>query len=145
MEQHYGGGSNAALAAFGLTKIAIFSAADKLKILQANRAKPKGMSGIAGAAGDANLAQMKPSTGGFSPGRAPIALPEAGGPMHVEQGFGGGPGMAAGFGGSTVPLQTPPPFALSGVGVTPSAAAPVRTTPVNLPTRLASLRLPWPE
>jgi len=110
LDQHFIGGIDSALASFGFTKEAM-SPEEKAKILAAYKSRPKGMSGVAGASGDAELARTRP--------------------MPAQH--------------AALPLETPKPQTLSGVGVTPRPAAPIRTTPMNLPTRLASLLLPWPH
>ena len=163
LEQHYAGGSDYALAAFGLEKIAIMSAEQRAAFMKAREGRPQGLDAVRGASGDAALAQMKPSAA--SPQRQPLSLgaaPTA--PMQMEQGFGGGPGMAAGFGGGSLPLETSPgygeaslkgqqpsrklPTAMTGAGSIPGQAAQAeiraRAVPMkyNLPNKLASFLLP---
>ena len=151
LEQHYTGGSDYALASFGLEKIAIMSPAQR----------PKGLAGIMGAAGDAELARLKPSGPPVKPG---IPLPAPGGPASIEQGFEGGPGLAAGFGGGGLPLEAPQmvgaaslkgqqpsrmlPTAMTGRESIPGQAAQAemraRAVPMrfNLPAKLAAFLLP---
>ena len=85
LQQYYVGGSDAALCAFGLEKIAVIAG------------RETGLARIQQVA-----AQGRPAP------TAPIELPPApGGPMQLEQGFGGGPGMAQGFGGGGLPPVDP--------------------------------------
>ena len=169
-EQFYVSGGDAALASFGLMKLAvIMNPAQQAAFMKARGARPTGMAAVGGAAGDAELVRAKPLPGA----PAPVALPAPGGPMHVEQGFGGGPGMAQGFRGPdrSVPMETDLrqahnqaalggelpsrrlPQAMTGVQSIPGQATIAQRMatrggapgPIPLPARLASLLLPWPE
>lgn len=149
LQQHYAGGSDAALCAFGLEKIAV----------------------IAGRATGLERIQQVAAQGRPAPA-APIELPPApGGPMQLEQGFGGGPGMAQGFGGGGLPPVDPRaasrsqqslqpgagdlrgsllPTSMTGGGSIPMAAANAErmhqtrspNNRVALPNKLASFLLP---
>lgn len=103
LQLHYAGGRDYALASFGLEKIAIMSPEQRGAFMRERASRPKGLAAVQGASGDAELAQMKPSAGPtpLSLGAAPTA------PMEMQQGFGGGPGMAQGFGGGGLPLVDP--------------------------------------
>jgi hypothetical protein len=46
MEQHYAGGGDAALATFGLTKIALMTPQQKAEFMAARRGKPTGLAAI---------------------------------------------------------------------------------------------------
>ena len=179
LEQHYVGGGDAALASFGLMKLAaIMNPAQQAAFMNARghrpppqtpQTRPTGLAAVGGAAGDAELSRMRPAPAGTQP----IALPAPGGPMHVERGFGGGPGMAQGFRGPdrSVPMETDLrqthnqaalggelpsrrlPQAMTGVQSIPGQATIAQRMatrggapgPIPLPARLASLLLPWPE
>lgn len=159
MEQHYVGGSDYALASFGLEKIAIMSAEQRAAFMKAREGRPTGLEAIQGASGDAALAQMKPSS--------PVAPSVPGAASAGATGASpsvGGPGMAPGFGGRGLPLETPLmvgdamlkgqqpsrmlPTSMTGAGSIRGQAAQAemaaRRKPVRaiLPDKLASLRLP---
>lgn len=159
LQLHYAGGRDYALASFGLEKIAVMSPEQREAFMRERASRPKGLAAVQGASGDAELAQMKPSAGPtpISLGAAPTA------PMEMQQGFGGGPGMAAGFGGGGLPVDKPMmfgeaslkgqqpsrklPTSMSGAGSIPGQAAQAemraRAVPTrfNLPNKLAAFLL----
>ena len=154
LEQHYFGGRDFALASFGLEKVAIMSPAQQQAFIAAHRAKPTGLAAVQ-AQGQAVSPVGKPG----------IPLPAApGAPMQVDQGLGGGPGMATGFGSSAIPLDAPlmygeaslkgqqpsrklPTSMMGGSSISGQAAqAEMRARAVptrfNLPNKLAAFLLP---
>lgn len=146
LQQHYVGGSDAALCAFGLEKVAVV-ASGKLTGMERIMAERK----------------LNPLPGQTA-GKSPLPLPAApAAPMQLEQGFGGGPGAAPGFGGGGLPLDMPTsrsqeslkpgggalragllPKSVTGAGSIPGQAAIAERaatavpTRFNLPNKLAS-------
>jgi len=147
LEQHYAGGSDYALASFGLEKIAVMSPEQAKAFMAARANRPTGLAAI----------QAKSTTPilGSIPGAS--AAGAAAAPV-------GGPGMAPGFGGGGLPLEAPLgygeaslkgiqpsrklPTAMTGAGSIPGQAAQAemraRAVPTrfNLPDKLAAFLLP---
>jgi len=91
LEQHYTGGSDYALASFGLTKIALMTPAQKAQFMAARQGRPTGVAAIQAQATPPQL------------GNVPLASSGGGAPPTV-----GGPGMSPGFGSGGLPLETSP-------------------------------------
>jgi hypothetical protein len=145
-----------ALSDFGLTKIAIMSAAEKQRKLEAYRARPKGLEAVQSAGQPGQVPPAAAQLQALVPPAAPAAMP-------LERGYGGGPGQAAGFGGGGIPLDKPLmyseaslkgqqpsrklPTAMTGAGSIPGQAAlaeqRARAVPTrfNLPNKLAGFML----
>lgn len=157
--QYYAGGENAALSAFGLTKIALKTPQEAAAFMAARRGRPTGLAAIQAQATAPAPGSVPPAPKREIPlGAAPAA------PMQLQQGLGGGPGAAAGYGSRALPVETPLgygeasltgqlpsrklPTAMTGAGSIPGQAAQAerlaRAAPMkyNLPNKLAAFLLP---